>query len=135
MCKAVLNSGLEKNPEFLSEKGDFCDSSYRYVRQDENHKYYNQHFQDFAAVCQLHDPACQRQNSPASRFVRIVEKVVRKMPIHCARISSRSSGRRTSFSIGFSTAIVGTSYTKISSDLMISSARLRMLFIRRTHSS
>ena len=26
-------------------------------------------------------------------------------------------------------------YTKISSDLMISSARLRMLFIRRTHSS
>ena len=30
---------------------------------------------------------------------------------------------------------VGTSYTKISSVLMISSARLRMLFILRTHSS
>ena len=53
-----------------------------------------------------------KKNSPASRFVRIVEKVVRKMPTHCARISSRSSGRRASFSIGFSTAIVGTSLYK-----------------------
>ena len=30
-----MNSGLEKIPEFLSEKGDFCDSNYRYVRQAE----------------------------------------------------------------------------------------------------
>ena len=47
-----MNSGLEKIAEFISEKGDFGDSSYRYVRQDENHKCGNQHFQDFAAVCQ-----------------------------------------------------------------------------------
>ena len=67
LCKAVLNSGLEKIPEFISEKGDFGDSSYRYVRQDENHKCGNQHFQDFAAVCQLHDPACQSHKEEQPR--------------------------------------------------------------------
>ena len=43
------------------------DSNYRYVRQDENHKCGNQHFQDFAAVCQLHDPACQSHEEEQPR--------------------------------------------------------------------
>ena len=46
-----------------------------------------------------------KKNSPASKFVTADEKVVRKMPVYCTRISSRKSGRTASFS----TVMVGTS--------------------------
>ena len=118
-----MNSGLEKIPEFISEKGDFGDGSYRYIRQDENHKCGNQHFQDFAAVCQLHDPACKRHEKEQSRQqIRQDRGEGREEDAHPLRQNQQQKQWTPP-------------YTKISSDLMISSAQLRMLFIRRTHSS
>ncbi len=89
-----MNSGLEKIPEFLSEKGDFGDSSYRYVRQDENHKCGNQHFQDFAAVCQLHDPACQSHEEEQSRQqIRQDSGEGREEDAHLLRQKQREKGK------------------------------------------
>ena len=109
-----MNSGLEKIPDFLSEKGDFCDSSYRYVRQDENHKCGNQHLQDFAAVCQLHNQACKRHEKEQSRQqIRQDRGEGREEDAHPLRQNQQQKQRkRASFSIHFSTAIVGTSLYK-----------------------
>lgn len=109
-----MNSGLEKIPEFLSDKGDFSDNRHRYVRQDENHKCGNQHFQDFAAVCQLHDPACQSHEEEQSRQqIRQDRGECREEDTHPLRQNQQQKQRkRASFSIGFSTVIVGTSLYK-----------------------